>query len=47
MNKTKLKDPHKSAELEIILFELSDIVTASGLDAWKPDLGDSDSNGWT
>ena len=29
MNKEKLKEPREAAELEIILFEFSDIVTAS------------------
>ena len=44
MNKAKLKEPHTSAELEIILFELSDIVTASGGDE-KPSLDNMDT--WT
>jgi hypothetical protein len=47
MNKAKLKEPHSSAEIEIILFEFSDIVTASGGDVWKPGIGDLDADGWT
>lgn len=42
MNKEKLKEPHEAAELEIILFEFSDIVTTSGWEE-KPDLGNLDS----
>ena len=41
MNKEKLKEPHETAELEIILFEFSDIVTTSSND--KPGLGNLDS----
>jgi hypothetical protein len=47
MNKAKLKEPHSSAEIEVILFEFSDIVTTSGTDGWKPNIGDSDNDGWT
>ena len=43
MNKAKLKEPHSSAEIEIILFEFSDIVTASG--AVPPPLDNMDT--WT
>ena len=42
MNKEKLKEPHETAELEIILFEFSDIVTTSGPEE-KPGLGNLDS----
>ena len=41
MKKEKLKEPHAPAEVEIILFEFSDIVTTSGEE--KPDLGNMDS----
>lgn len=47
MNKAKLKEPHLSAEIEVILFEFSDIVTASGGDTWKPNISDGDQEGWT
>ena len=43
MNKEKLKEPHETAKLEIILFEFSDIVTTSGGE--KPGLDNMDS--WT
>ena len=47
MNKAKLKEPHSSAEIEIILFEFSDIVTASGGETWKPGDENYDPNAWT
>ena len=47
MKNKKLKEPHLSAEIEIILFEFSDIVTASGDWTAKPDLGNTDQDGWT
>ena len=44
MNKEKLKEPHETAKLEIILFEFSDIVTTS-IPEEKPGLDNMDS--WT
>ena len=41
MKKEKLKEPHAPAEVEIILFEFSDIVTTSGDE--KPSLDSMDS----
>ena len=47
MKNKKLKEPHLSAEIEIVLFEFSDIVTASG-GSWLPSIeGNMDKDVWT
>ena len=47
MKNKKLKEPHTSPEIEIIIFELSDIVTASSGETWKPGDENYDPNAWT
>ena len=40
VKREKLKEPYETASVEIILFEFSDIVTASGGVEWYPSTGD-------
>lgn len=45
MKREKLKEPYKDAEVEIILFEFSDIVTTSGGNTGSGSWGETPDSG--
>ena len=47
MRTEKLKEPYESADIKLILFEFSDLITTSGDGDPTVDWGDIQGDGWS